>query len=236
MPWSTPTLAQVRGFVRDAIHGNLPGSDATIANSVLRVMSDVQGALCFLTLEYVDWLSLQLIPDTAEATWLDRHGNIWLVNADGTTGRKVATLASGSVMATSTSLVVIAIPSGSTLTAGNGAVYETMAEVFISNAAPVEIPVRAITPGIEGNQLPGTGLAFTSAPIGANNNAIVVTMDGGNDPETTDELRARVLQRIREPPMGGDQQDYVKWALAVPGVTRAWCIPNGLGIGTIIIY
>jgi uncharacterized phage protein gp47/JayE len=40
------------------------------------------------------------------------------------------------------------------------------------------------------------------------------------------------LQRIQQPPMGGDQDDYVQWALQVPGVTRAWCYPQEMGIGT----
>ena len=66
-------------------------------NSVLRVLADNQGALCHLKLQYLDWLARQLLPDTAETEWLDRHGDIWLVNADGTTGRKLATLAAGTV-------------------------------------------------------------------------------------------------------------------------------------------
>ena len=99
MPWSTPTLTEVRSLVRDQIHGSLPGSDATVPNSVLRVLGDAQSALCFLTLEYIDWLALQLMPDTSETVWLDRHAQIWLVNADGTVGRKQATLADGKVIA-----------------------------------------------------------------------------------------------------------------------------------------
>src|SRR4051812_46066384 len=97
MPWNTPILKTVRSLVRDAIRGNLPGADALVPNSVLRVLSDAMGALCHLTLQYIDWLALQLLPDTAETEWLDRHGDIWLVNADGTTGRKLATLAEGTV-------------------------------------------------------------------------------------------------------------------------------------------
>ena len=65
MPWQTPTLKEVRSLVRDQVRGSLPGADATIPNSVLRVLSDSQGALCHLTLQFVDWLALQLIPDTA---------------------------------------------------------------------------------------------------------------------------------------------------------------------------
>ena len=88
-------LRDVRSLVRDAVNASLPGADANIPNSVLRVLSDNQGALCHLTLQYIDWLALQLLPDTAETEWLDRHGQIWLVNADGTKGRKMATLSAG---------------------------------------------------------------------------------------------------------------------------------------------
>ena len=66
MPWATPTLRDVRSLVRDSVNAYLPGADASIPNSVLRVMSDVMGALCHLTLQYIDWLALQLLPDTAE--------------------------------------------------------------------------------------------------------------------------------------------------------------------------
>lgn len=229
MPWSTPTLSEVRGFVRDSVHGSLPGSDATIPNSVLRVMSDAQGGLCFLTLEYIDWLALQLMPDTAETEWLDRFGNIWLTNSDGTTGRKLATLASGTVLVTG--VVDTPIAAGTGMLAGNGSIYE-VTELTLLSSGPTEVPVQAITPGENGNQLPGANMAFAAAPLGVSNVAIVVSMDGGADVETDDELRARILLRIRNPPMGGDASDYVQWALAVPGVTRAWCFPQEMGIGT----
>jgi len=65
--------------------------------------------------------------------------------------------------------------------------------------------------------------------------AIVVSMTGGTDTETDDELRARILERIRNPPMGGDAEDYVQWALAVPGVTRAWSYPQEQGMGTVTV-
>jgi uncharacterized phage protein gp47/JayE len=232
MPWSTPTLSQVRGYVRDQVHGSLPGSDATIPNSVLRVLSDVQGGLCFLTLEYVDWLSFQLIPDTAETEWLDRHGAIWLVNADGTTGRKMATMASGMIAATGIQGVVV--PSGQLLMSTNGVTYQTTALTIIG-AGPTQIPATCLDAGSVGNQLPGAGFGWNTPVPGLNGTGVFVTMYGGADPETDDELRARVLQRIREPPMGGDNQDYVRWTLAVPGVTRAWCAPNEMGIGTVTV-
>jgi uncharacterized phage protein gp47/JayE len=233
MPWSTPTLSEVRSLVRDNIHGSLPGSDATIPNSVLRVTSDVQGGLCFLTLEYIDWLALQLLPDTAEHEWLDRHGEIWLVNADGTTGRKMATLAEGSVSFTGEGNLVL--PVNSQLTSGSGVTYETTEQITILADAATPASVRAIDPGTQGNLEAGDSLSLSDAPPGIDESGVVIIMTGGIDEETDDELRSRVLERIRHPPMGGDQHDYVQWALAVPGVTRAWCYPNEMGIGTVTI-
>ncbi|HEY2242741.1 MAG TPA: baseplate J/gp47 family protein [Xanthobacteraceae bacterium] len=234
MPWSTPALSEVRALVRDAVRGSLPGSEAAVPNSVLRVLSDTQGALCHLTLQYVDWLALQLLPDTAETIWLDRHGNIWLVNADGTVGRKQATLASGTVEATGVQGTVV--PAFSELGLGpGGATYETTEQAEIGNG-PTSLPVRAVTPGTIGNLDPDIAtMSFTSAIPGVDQAVTVITMDGGTDIETDDELRARVLNRIRRPPMGGAAQDFVQWALAVPGVTRAWCSPLEMGIGTVSV-
>ena len=76
----SPTLRDVRGLVRDAIRAALPGSDATPANSVLRVLSDAMGALCHLTLQYIDWLALQLLPDTAEVSaWIGTAKSGWSI-------------------------------------------------------------------------------------------------------------------------------------------------------------
>jgi len=241
MPWETPSLSEVRSLVRDAIRGSLPGADASVPNSVLRVMSDAQGALCFLTLEYIDWLALQLMPDTAETEWLDRHGSIWLVNADGSTGRKVATLATGTVDITGTAGSVLPtgaiLNSGAPLTPGNVPIvqYETTAPTTINANTPTPCPIRAITPGTIGNQPAGTTLSIQQAPFGIDSVATVVELDNGVDTETDDELRARILKRIREPPMGGDESDYEQWALAIPGVTRAWAVGQEMGIGTVTV-
>jgi uncharacterized phage protein gp47/JayE len=232
MPWSTPTLSDVRGLVRDSVRAKLPGSDATVPNSVLRVVSDVQGGLCHLTLQYVDWLALQLLPDTAETEWLDRHAQIWLVNADGTVGRKQPTPAQGTV--TVTGIQGTLVPTASDLTSSNGVTYETTQQITIGVAA-TSVTVQAVDYGSQGNQLAGAILSFSPAVAGADQAATVVELASGTDQETDDELRARVLDRIREPPMGGDADDYVQWALAVPGVTRAWSFPQEMGIGTMTV-
>jgi uncharacterized phage protein gp47/JayE len=231
MPWSTPTLRQVRTNVRDAVRAALPGSDANVPNSILRVMCDVMGALCHLTLQYIDWLSKQLLPDTAEHEWLDRHGRIWLVNADGSRGRKLATLATGVVSYTGINGSIV--PLGTQLTGSGGIGYEMTDEITIGSG-PTDGPVRALDPGTQGNQDPGSTMAVSGPPPGVDGSATVVLLENGTDDETDDELRARILLRIQQPPMGGSESDYVQWALDVPGVTRAWASPE-MGIGTMTV-
>ena len=244
MPWSTPTLREVRSLVRDAVHASLPGADANVPNSELRVLSDNQGALCNLTLQYVDWLSLQLLPDTAETEWLDRHGDIWLVNADGSTGRKMATLSTG----TASFQGIIdgtVIPANTQLPSGVGMPtdtdspnqvisFETLEDITTSSVAPVIGNIRALDPGAFGNLPADTSLSINPPIAGVASTATVVSLTGGADTETDEQLRARILQRIQNPPMGGSEADYVAWALAVPGVTRAWAAVEQ-GIGTITV-
>jgi uncharacterized phage protein gp47/JayE len=229
MPWITPTLRNVRELVRGEITTSL-GRASFTGNSVLRVLADSQAALAHLVLRYIDWLSLQLLPDTAETEWLDRHGDIWLVNADGSTGRKAATLASGSVTVTGLDGTVVPL---ATQLSDNTITYETT-EAITVGTGPTEVHVIAIDPGIAGNHLPGDFLSFVTSISGVDGQGVVVTLSGGTDVETDDELRARILRRIQQPPMGGAAYDYEAWALAVPGVTRAWAAPEQ-GTGTITV-
>src|SRR5262245_4158545 len=231
MPWETPTLREVRSLVRDAIRGSLPGADAAVPNSVLRVLSDAQGGLCHLNLQYIDWLALQLLPDTAETEWLDRHGFIWLVNADNTVGRKGPTLAAGSVNFTGTPGIVV--PNGTRLSSAD-IEYETTQQIIL-DVLPTPATVRAIDAGSAGNQVAGANLDMVTAIPGVDGTTEVIVMTGGTDEETDDELRTRVLLRIRNPPMGGAAHDYVQWTLAVPGVSRAWCGPLEMGMGTVTV-
>jgi uncharacterized phage protein gp47/JayE len=192
---------------------------------VARVIADANAGLAYLVLLYIDWLALQFLPDTAETEWLDRHAQIWIPP-----GRKQATFASGTV--TVTGLAGTILPSGSQLSGGAGEVnYETTEQITVgADATPVDI--RAIDAGKAGNAEEATQLSFITAIPGVDGQATVVILTGGSDTETDEQLRLRVLRRIQQPPMGGAAYDYEAWALEVPGVTRAWCAPQEMGIGT----
>jgi len=229
MPWSTPTLRQVREIVRDDITAALNGVNI-VGNSVLRVMADANAALAHLTLRYIDWLSHQPLPDTAETEWLDRHGDIWLKNLDGSSGRKFATYAEGLVNFNGSAGTQV--PKGTRLiNDATNIEYETTTEIYISSVTTAAA-VIALDAGTAGNLDSGDQLSLSSIITGIDGTATVITMTGGTDQEDDDALRSRVLFRIQEPPMGGSQSDYVRWALSIPGVTRAWSYPLEMGIGT----
>lgn len=228
MPWITPSLRQVREMVRDDITSALSGA-VLIGNSVLRVMSDANAGLAHLTMRYIDWLARQLMPDTAEVEWLDRHGEIWVG------GRKAATYAQGTVGITGTQSTLI--PLGTQMLAdvtGGGVVFETTAAVYIGAPidGPTQVNVAALTAGRTDLEV-GNGMALVGTIPGVTDITISAFSDGLEE-ETDDQLRGRVLERIREPPMGGDAEDYVAWALQVPGVTRAWSSVE-MGIGCVTV-
>jgi uncharacterized phage protein gp47/JayE len=231
MPWKTPTLKETRRLTRDYVLSQL-GAKVMIPNSALRIMSDTMAGLAHLTMLYLDWLAKQLMPDTAEKEWLDRHGNIWLVNADGSTGRKSATYANGTVQFEGN--VGVVAPVGTTMTGGNGVEYQTVTEAMIASGGLGTAEAVALTAGAISNLPDGDTLGITPQITGITIATLLGDMSGGVDTETDDQLRERVLFRIQNPPMGGSQADYVRWAMAVPGVTRAWAASE-IGPGSMTV-
>lgn len=53
------------------------------------------------------------------------------------------------------------------------------------------------------------------------------------DGESVDEWRARLVAARRDPPSGGDEADFLRWAKSVKGVGRAWVRPGWQGLGTV---
>lgn len=51
--------------------------------------------------------------------------------------------------------------------------------------------------------------------------------------EKDSEFLSRLLSYIQQPPAGGNQYDYARWAKSVAGVASAYCVPLGQGLGTV---
>lgn len=226
MPFNRPTLTTLIDRASDDFDARLPGADSRLRRSVLHVLARMHAAAAYALYGFLNWISLQVFPDTAETEQLARWAAIWGV------ARKAAVPAAGAVNVTGTNGAVL--PIATPLVRSDGAEYRTIAQVVI--AAGIAAPeVEAIVAGSAGNAPAGQRLVFSSPVAGVNANALVAGggLIGGADEESDESLRARLLDRIRRPPHGGNADDYRRWALEVPEVTRAWVYPLYLGPGTV---
>jgi uncharacterized phage protein gp47/JayE len=227
MPWERPTLRQLFERISRDFSGRLLDGGALLARSVLSVFSKVWAGAAHEMHGMLAWLFLQVFPDTAETVFLERWAVIWGVF------RKTASNAAGEVVFSG--LEGALAPSGTILQhQSSGQQYVLLADAEIADGA-AGVRVRAMSPGAAGNLPAGSELSLI-APIGGLQPTAVVSdegITGGADEESDESLRARLLDRLRNPPRGGAKHDYEAWAMEVPGVTRAWCYPLGLGVGTV---
>jgi len=228
MPFNRPTLSEHLDNVRSDIDSRLPGADSRLRRSALDVLARTHAGALHGLYGFIDWVSRQILPDTSDGDVLARQAAIWGIR------RKAASLATGEVdIAGANGLLV---PAGARLVRGDGVEYEAAEETAIA-AGVGKIQVRAIEPGRGGNAIFGQPLTFVSPVAGVQATAKVAAGDigGGSEEEADEALRARLLERIQQPPHGGSQSDYVRWAKEVPGVTRAWVYPGELGTGSVTL-
>jgi uncharacterized phage protein gp47/JayE len=178
---------------------------------------------------YISYLSKQLFPMTAETEYLDRQSAWWGIF------RKGAAKALGSV--TFTGLADSEVPAGALLTSSEGHRYMTLEGGRLNEGGELTLPIRAELGSKASDLKPGVKLSLISPYSGVTTEATVGAegVTGGAEAETDKELRARLLERVQEPPQGGTAHDYEAWAKAVPGVTRAWAYGGRLGPGTVSV-
>ena len=231
MPLDRPLLTDLRSQARAGFNANLPGADSLLRQSNIGVSADVMAGLLHLAYGRIVWLSQQVIPDTAEAQYLERWGNIFGVT------RKAATSAVGTLLFTG--IDGTPIPSGTIAQAGavapatDGVQYRTTADAVIAGGQAI-VAAQAVAGGTAGNATAGVKLTLVAAIPGIVAQATLQTdFTGGADDETDPELLGRLLFEIQKPPAGGNADDYIRWATEVPGVTRAWV----LGVaGAVILW
>ena len=226
MPFERPSLSELHQRIKADIQAHLPGADVELRRGNLGVLAKVHAGAQHTIYGYLVRQALQLMPDTAEAEYLERHAGIWGVE------RKPAAKAQGQVRFTGSEGALI--PAGTELRRSDDRRFATQAEASISGGEAL-VQVSAAEVGAEGDTSAGASLRLVGYLAGVDQAATVESagLAGGADPEDDDSLRRRVLARIQEPPAGGAQHDYVAWALQVPGIARAYCYPQRMGLGTV---
>lgn len=238
MPYKHPTLTDLRGQVQSDIQSALPKTGGLLRFSNLKITGDVQAGLSYGHYGYLDWIAQQSTPFTATDEYLEAWAALVTVY------RKPATAAkSRKAKATGTGGTV---PAGAIVNRKDGIQYTLDNDLTIGadGTALTSLTAVLLSPlddptagGALGNAPAGTVLTLDNSYSGVDSQITLVDpATGGANVEKDDPLRTRMLLEFQALPQGGSKTDYVNWALAVPGVTRVWCVPRLMGGGTVGIY
>lgn len=225
MAFNRPTLKELNDRIAADFKSWFQATGAFLRRSLIIVLSKVLAGASHLMHGHLSYIAEQVMPDTA-TTNLERWASIWKIP------RKAATFASGNL--SMTGVDGSTIPATTIFSRSDGVQYGVQADATIASGV-VTVSLLALEAGSLGEADAGTELTLVSPIAGVDSTGVVAVggLTGGNDEETIEALRARLLERIANPPLGGTENDYIKWAKEVPGVTRAWCFPNYYGPGSV---
>lgn len=226
-----PTLKELQQRAltdaRSRVDGATPDLRRSLIGSVMTAVAAAQHGLYGWLIEFAKqctpWSATQ---DSARLGW----AGLWRM------APKPAIAASGTAMVTGD--VGAAVPDDTRLQSVSGVEYQVVGDYVIGGDGTVLVDIEAVLPGKDGNQPAASPLSFISPLVGV---AAVATIDadgltGGVDVESATALQARLVARLSEPPQGGSTADYVRWAISVPGITRAWCFDVYRGPGSVRVY
>jgi uncharacterized phage protein gp47/JayE len=229
MPFQRKTLSTLITEVAADISSALQGADALLRFAVLKIVGKIQAGMCNLQFAYLDYIAQNAVPFTA----VDEYLEGWAALKD--VYRKAATQAQLTAQFPGTTGKVLS--AGTAVTRGDGVTYTTSTTGTVDGSGNVSVTIVADVAGSAGNADAGTAVSLSIAVDGIQQGGTITgTVESGADIEDNDDLRTRMLDAYQSTPQGGDVEDYVQWALAVAGVTRAWCAPNGFGAGTVVVY
>lgn len=229
MPFTRPTLTDLRANVAADITSGLPTADGLLRFSNLQITGKAVAGLAHLNYGYLDWIAKQGVPYTASGEYLEAWAAMKKVY------RKTATAALGEVTFRGTAGVMV--NSGTQIVRSDSVTFTVLETATVTPGGTVVVRVQADTTGEASNTPVGSLMTLGAAIDGVQSSgAVSAAITGGADQENDESLFNRMLDAYQNTPNGGSRTDYPTWAKEVPGVTRAWCAPNGFGTGTVVVY
>lgn len=204
----------------------LDTSASTLPKAFLRVLGSVVAGATSTLDKYAGFILLQFWAETAsyeditvlgvKFSPLKALGRRYLVPDPG-----AGTAAQLTVRAVSPTASGDPLPADSKILGDNGVMYRTLTETEI-NAATVDFLVEALEVGSVGDYSAGE-LQFIEPVGNLDRTLTVVSLTApGEEEETENAYRARVIQGEQQEPQGGAYADYRAWAEAVSGVVSAY--------------
>jgi len=222
---TVPKISVIRDQIISDIETTIGQTIPISQKAFFRVLATaIAGAL---NLIYRFGLSIfnQIFPQTAEGSYLT------LLAAKRGITRIASQAAELTADATGTPASVII---DGTLWQYSGVAYKQDGDTTLDAYGVGEVYLIAQETGEKTNIQTGLKINLITPILGIDSEAtitgIVIT---GNDAESDDNLRIRLMQDYANQPQGGAIPDFVGWALDIPGIVKAWAWNNGAGTGLI---
>ena len=180
-------------------------------------------------------ISLQATPVTATLnTEIDPWGTLQDWGIAFNAPIKVATGSAGTADIPFTGIATVL--AGTQFKANDDTIVETTTEITSTGVEVINTPIISQEVGADTNLLEGDQLSLIS-PINNVDPAVVGAggMAGGQDDETPEVFRARLLVAIRAHSIGSQEDRYEVAALSAPGVTRVFVDPRQPSVGAVTI-
>lgn len=179
---------------------------------------------------HVSTVKNDVMPDTAKGDMADRWGNLRGVpRKTESPARKAAALRVVGVAGTS-------VPDATRFThVASGLRFRTVGTKVVSSTGSVDVDVIGVDTGSKTRLNAGEVLTLDTGIANLEDDAeLQLALDeGGDDAELDDTYVPRYLLRFSNPPLGGTQSDFEKFATDQPGIARARAYPGRNGVGTV---
>lgn len=181
--------------------------------------------------DQVIYRTLQLMyPQFATGVYLDWHGQargVYRLPATKATGVVTFTGEAGTLIPLGTAVSTVATDTSPAIQ------FVTTQEAVIDETGTVDVPIEAIEVGMVGN-IPAGAIRVLATPV-SGVSAVVNNepTTGGTNEEDDEAYRYRILERDQNKSLSGAARDYERWAMEVPGVGSAKCLPEWNGPGTV---
>ncbi|MCF8491348.1 MAG: baseplate J/gp47 family protein [Rhodospirillum sp.] len=231
MAFQRPTLKDLVARIGADFDGWLSGSAAKLKVAVVNVLARVHAGIAHGLYGFIAWVARQILPDTAEKAYLERHASLWGITRVG------AATATGTATVATTTLGAV-IKAGAVLRRGDGVQFAVTEDVTVTGTT-TPLPIACTVPGATANTETAVVLSMVQPVEGVATKATVVTVDGGADAESDLSLFTRLDARRKSPPHGGAMHDYVAWTKSVIGDgkvwVKSWVDHPALAPGTVIV-
>lgn len=234
MSQQTPTTQALSDTIIAQLESSFGQNIPLLPKSFSRVLAKVTAAAIVIVYKYAGWILLQMF--VAYATMRETEVNGKKIKPLVEWGRLIGVGDPNPATQAQHTMSVAVLNQTGSLAAGellvdstSGVIHQVVASVLL-DAPTVTFTVRAVSDssggagsGSIGNLEPGDTISFANTPPQLATDATVVAQTvAGEDAETEDGYRTRVIRRFQARPQGGAYSDYEEWATDVEGIAAAY--------------